>query len=110
MVGKIDSLTMTPGGMGGGGSSTCCSFYSPPWFMKQPYITSDDLELRVCSAEMSPEVIKMLAKEFVEFGFVLMVLCTVMYYFVLKPYNYTLNAVQAISTASTVFTHIYWQN
>ena len=38
-------------GQGCGGNSTCCSFNNPPWFCKQlPQPTTDDIELRMCSA------------------------------------------------------------
>ena len=38
-------------GQGCGGNSTCCSFNNPPFFCKQlPQPTTDDIELRMCSA------------------------------------------------------------
>ncbi len=37
-------------GQGCGGTSTCCEFNNPPWFCKQlPQMTTDDIELRICS-------------------------------------------------------------
>ena len=37
-------------GQGCGGTSTCCEFNNPPWFCKQlPQLTTDDIELRICS-------------------------------------------------------------
>ena len=41
-------------GQGCGGTSTCCSFNNPPWFCKQlPQPTTDDIELRLCSDEVT---------------------------------------------------------
>ena len=38
-------------GAGCGPYSTCCSFNTPPWFYKQlPQPTTEEIELRVCSA------------------------------------------------------------
>ena len=41
-------------GQGCGGNSTCCSFNNPPFFCKQlPQPTTDDIELRMCTAYLA---------------------------------------------------------
>ena len=41
-------------GSGCGSTSSCCGFNNPPWFCKQlPQSTTDDIELRACTDEVS---------------------------------------------------------
>ena len=44
-------------GQGCGPTSSCCTFNSPPWFNTQlPSPTTDDIEVRICSAFRSPSI------------------------------------------------------
>ena len=41
-------------GEGCGANSTCCSYNHPPWFCKElPQPTTDDIEIRICSDDLS---------------------------------------------------------
>ena len=43
-------------GAGCGPLNTCCSFNNPPWFYKQlPQHTTDDIEMRLCTDQGSPD-------------------------------------------------------